>query len=82
MDSKYISGSPYDVLYRHQTWNHLFFDRIRHVQLEIRLIQSYLAEEEASRVGGMGLAPEIKALERCSSILFDSVYMPLSKAWR
>lgn len=81
MDSSKTGGSAYDVSYQHQTWNHLFFDRIRAVQLEIRLMQSYLAEEEASRIGGAGLSRQIKALERCSSILFDGVYMPLRDKW-
>ena len=81
MDSKQIPDFPHDVPYQHQTWNHLVFDRIRAVQLEVRLLQSYLVEEESSRIGGAGLSGQIKALERCSSLLFDGVYMPLRDKW-
>lgn len=81
MNFSKIGGSAYDVPYQHQTWNHLFFDRIRSVQLEIRLMQSYLVEEEASRSGGAGLSRQIKSLHRCSMILFDDVYMPLRDKW-
>lgn len=82
MDSSKTGGSAYDVPYQHQTWNHLFFDRIRAVQLEILLMRSYLVEEEAFRSGGAGLADQVRALESCSALLFDDVYMPLRDKWR
>lgn len=68
--------------YQHQTVNHLIFDRIRSVQLEVDLLRAYLTEEENSRIGGAGLKSEINALSRASTLLFDRVYMPLREKWR
>lgn len=48
-------SSVYNVPYQHQTWNHLFFDRIRAVQIEVEFMQAYLLKEENSRSGGAGL---------------------------
>ena len=73
--------SPYSVPYQHQTWNHLFFDRIRTVQLDIELMKAYLVDEERGRTGGAGLLHEIESLTRCSSLLFDEVYQPLRDKW-
>lgn len=73
---------PHEVPYQHQTWNHLFFDRIRSVQLEIELMRAYLQREEDGRIGGAGLKQEIDALSAVSSILFDDVYKPIREKWR
>ena len=69
------------VPYQHQTSNHLFFDRVRSLQFEVDLLCSYLKREEDGRIGGAGLASEIKALEKVSSILFDDVYMSIREKW-
>lgn len=76
-----MSDSPYSIPYQHQTYNHLFFDRIRAVQLEVVFLRSYLVIEENSRSGGAGLAGEIQALDSCSALLFDAVYKPLRSKW-
>lgn len=73
--------SPYDVPYQHQTLNHLFFDRIREVQLEVEFMKSYLLREEEGRIGGAGLKGEIRALDRVSLLLFDEVYKPIRDKW-
>lgn len=67
--------------YNHQTYNHLFFDRIRAVQLEVEFMKSYLLREEEGRIGGAGLKGEIDALEKVSTLLFDGVYMPIREKW-
>ena len=67
--------------YQHQTWNHLFFDRVREVQLEVELLKAYLQQEESGRIGGAGLKREIFALSRVSSLLFDGVYKPIREKW-
>lgn len=69
------------VPYQHQTSNHLFFDRVRSLQFEVDLLCSYLKREEEGRIGGAGLASEIKALDKVSSILFDDVYMSIREKW-
>ena len=74
-------NSAYSVPYQHQTSNHLFFDRVRSLQFEVDLLCSYLKREEEGRNGGAGLASEIKALEKVSSILFDDVYMSIREKW-
>ena len=61
--------------------NHLFFDRVRSLQFEVDLLCSYLKREEEGRIGGAGLASEISALEKVSSVLFDEVYKPIRKKW-
>lgn len=67
--------------YSHQTTNHLIFDRIREVQLEVDLLRSYLQCEETGRIGGAGLKHEISVLADVSTSLFDDVYMPLREKW-
>ena len=67
--------------YVHQTYNHLMFDRIRELQLDVELIKSYLIREETSRVGGADLADIIFALDRISSDVFELVYKPLREKW-
>lgn len=74
-------SSVYNVPYQHQTWNHLFFDRIRAVQLEVEFMQAYLLKEENSRSGGAGLKGEIKALGHISNVLFNQVYKPIREKW-
>lgn len=81
MGSEEVKKSPYSVPYHHQTWNHLFFDRLRAVQLEIRFMQSYLQEEESGRIGGAGLSSEIAALSKCGDILFTDVYQSIRGKW-
>lgn len=67
--------------YQHQTINHLIFDRIREVQIEVDLLRAYLQCEETGRVGGAGLKHEISALTDVSNLLFDDVYMLLREKW-
>lgn len=67
--------------YVHQTYNHLFFDRVRAVQFEVDLLKAYLVDEENSRVGGAGLSSEISALNSVSTILFDDVYHSIRQKW-
>lgn len=67
--------------YQHQIYNHLFFDRIRAVQLEVEFMKAYLEREESSRIGGAGLKREISTLEKISSLLFDGVYKPIREKW-
>lgn len=74
-------NSVYSVPYQHQISNHLFFDRVRSLQFEVDLLCSYLKHEEEGRIGGAGLASEINALEKVSSVLFDEVYKPIREKW-
>lgn len=74
--------SVYEVPYQHQTYNHLIFDRIRSVQLEVELLKAYLEQDEFSRIGGAGLKDEIDVLAFVSHLLFDDVYHTLRKKWR
>lgn len=67
--------------YKHQPFNHLFFDRIRAVELEVEFMKSYLLREEEGRVGGAGLKGEIDALQEVSTLLFDGVYKPIRDKW-
>lgn len=71
----------YDVSYVHKTTNHLVFDRIRQIQLDVDFLCSYLQREEASRVSGAGLSSEIKALMRVHNLLFEDVYQSLRSKW-
>ena len=68
-------------LYQHQTINHLIFDRVREIQLEVDLLRAYLQCEEVGRIGGAGLKHEISVLTDVSISLFDDVYKPLREKW-
>lgn len=78
---EHIPEKPMWDPYRHQTFNHLFFDRIRAVQLEVEFMMAYLEKEESGRIGGAGLKREIAALRKVSSLLFDDVYSPIREQW-
>ena len=69
--------------YRHQTFNHLVFDRLRAVQLEVEFLAAYLRQNNKSQNldGTFPLDREIRALDKCSSILFDEVYHSLRGKW-
>ena len=69
--------------YRHQTYNHLVFDRIRAIQLEVEFLASYLRQNNKVQNldGAYPLDFEIRALDKCSRILFDEVYHPLRCKW-
>ena len=68
--------------YQHQTYNHLIFDKVRQIQLDVELVKSYLQQEENSRVGGADLAEVISALQTISTDIFEVVYKPLRNKWQ
>lgn len=69
--------------YRHQTFNHLVFDRLRAVQLEVEFLAAYLRQNNKAQNldGTFPLDREIRALDKCSRILFDDVYHSLRGKW-
>lgn len=66
--------------YQHQSWNHLVFDKVRSIQLDIEFLKAYLMANDFASADPRHQS-EIQALQECSTLLFDDVYKSLREKW-